>query len=168
MIRYMSESERVFYGITVDGSKGPPKVMKRGACIIARESGRPLFLLSSQAKYALHCSTWDRTLIPLPFNHFETHVLGPYWIDPLSSKEHFLTFCEHIQSELILLSDSVFKKCKHESIALKQTENREITGKPHSKWDLQTKTLPPWADNSCNFGSAPSSKKSGRSIPGNA
>lgn len=156
MIHHMKANPKIVYGITVDGSKGPARVMKRGACLIAKDCGAPIFIVRTQAKRALHMSTWDRTAIPLPFNQIETHAVGPYWIDPDSTSEAFDLFCKHIQQELLNLTDHIDRKLNHgESTHAIQhdfptdwTGNnwpKNTVGQAHSPWDLQIEQAPPWA-----------------------
>ncbi|MEM8867687.1 MAG: hypothetical protein AAGC73_05420 [Verrucomicrobiota bacterium] len=107
MIRYMTEQERVVYGLTVDGSRGPARKMKRGACTIARECQVPIFLVSSQARYQLRCATWDRLLVFLPFNRIETRMIGPFMIDTDCSEEAFAERCNELEARLNQLEDEV-------------------------------------------------------------
>ncbi len=155
MIRYMGDNPEVIYGITVDGSRGPARVMKRGACVIAKGNGAPVFIVTTRAKRAIHLPTWDQTAFPLPFNRIETFALGPYWIAPDASKEQFDRFCEHMQAELLNLTDHVDRKVKNGRIDPKTradfpanwesswTEGQ--VGAPFGEWDLQCETAPPWA-----------------------
>src|SRR5262249_11965208 len=59
----------VVYGITTDGSKGPVYRMKRGAVRIAIEGAAPVIVEKTWCKRYFRLPTWDRTLVPLPFNH---------------------------------------------------------------------------------------------------
>ena len=156
MIHYMKANSEVIYGITVDGSKGPPRVMKRGACHIAKECRVPIVAVCTQAKRALHVNTWDHTAIPLPFNQIKTHIIGPYWVDPECSDEAFDQFCEHIQKELLNLADYVDRSLHdgipsakiHSDFPEDWTGNDwpdNTLGTPLGPWDLQTEQTPPWA-----------------------
>lgn len=107
MITYMSEQKRAVYGLTVDGSRGPARKMKRGACIIARECGVPIFLISSQARYQFRCPTWDRMVIFFPFNRIETRMIGPFWLDANSSEAEFDQQCNELENRLNKLEDEV-------------------------------------------------------------
>jgi lysophospholipid acyltransferase (LPLAT)-like uncharacterized protein len=156
MIHHMKQNPEIVYGITVDGSKGPPRVMKNGACLIAKECGTPIFAVRTQAKRALHVNTWDRTAISLPFNQIVTYTVGPYWIDPDCTSEAFTAFCTHIQKELLNLTDHIDRKLNHgapsDKIQQDFPENwagndwpAGTVGQAHSEWDLQSERTPPWA-----------------------
>jgi hypothetical protein len=80
MIEHMKANREVCYGITVDGSKGPYHVVKRGAPAIARECRKPVVLVRTWAKRNIHLPTWDRMAIPLPFNHIRQYLRGPYFV----------------------------------------------------------------------------------------
>jgi lysophospholipid acyltransferase (LPLAT)-like uncharacterized protein len=52
--------------MAVDGSRGPRRVMKAGACVLAYRTGLPVRLLRCRAR-GLRLPTWDRMVWPLPF-----------------------------------------------------------------------------------------------------
>lgn len=80
MIEHMRTHRKVIYGLTVDGSQGPPYRMKRGGIIIAREGGKPIALSRTWYKRAIRLRTWDRTAIPLPFNVIGYYLKAPYFV----------------------------------------------------------------------------------------
>jgi lysophospholipid acyltransferase (LPLAT)-like uncharacterized protein len=101
MIRHMRRQERIAYGITVDGSKGPALVLKPGGPMIARACRAPVYLARTwYAGPRIEAATWDRTTLPLPFNRIRMRVIGPYWIEPDANAEQFARFCDHVQEEL--------------------------------------------------------------------
>src|SRR5262249_10237410 len=75
----------VIYGLTVDGSKGPPYRMKTGGIIIARECARPVALVRTWYKRCLRLPTWDRMAFPLPFNRIRYYIRGPIEVPPSAS-----------------------------------------------------------------------------------
>jgi lysophospholipid acyltransferase (LPLAT)-like uncharacterized protein len=77
MVEHMRSHHAVVYGLTVDGSKGPAYRMKGGAIWIARECGVPLALMRTWYRRCVRLRTWDRTAIPLPFNHIIYYFRGP-------------------------------------------------------------------------------------------
>jgi hypothetical protein len=77
MIDHMQAQPGVIYGITTDGSKGPIYRMKDGAVRIAVGSGAPLGVVKTWCKRYFQLPTWDRTLVPLPFNHIVHVFSGP-------------------------------------------------------------------------------------------
>jgi lysophospholipid acyltransferase (LPLAT)-like uncharacterized protein len=156
MIHYMKANSNVIYGITVDGSKGPPRVLKRGACNIAKTCRVPIVLVCTQAKRALYANSWDRTALPLPFNQIKTEMVGPYWIDPKWNEADYDRFCDHIQNELLNLADYV-DRALHDGVPSDHIHcdfpedwrgndwPDNTVGAPLGHWDLQTEHVPPWA-----------------------
>lgn len=100
MIRHMQREPRVVYGITVDGSAGPPYVMKSGGPAIGRACRAPLFVVRTWYQRRLTFPSWDRTGFPLPFNRIEMVAVGPYWIDPDGGDVEFQAAHAHLQEEL--------------------------------------------------------------------
>jgi lysophospholipid acyltransferase (LPLAT)-like uncharacterized protein len=80
MITHMRTHDEVIYGLTVDGSKGPPYRMKTGGIIIARECGKPVVLARTWYKRCVRLPTWDRMAVPLPFNVIRYYLRGPYQV----------------------------------------------------------------------------------------
>jgi lysophospholipid acyltransferase (LPLAT)-like uncharacterized protein len=82
MIDHMKTTHGVIYGLTVDGSKGPPYRLKMGGILIARECDRPIALVRTWYKRAIRLRTWDRMAIPLPFNVIHYYLRGPFFVPP--------------------------------------------------------------------------------------
>ena len=80
MITHMKTTSGVIYGLTVDGSKGPPYRMKMGGVLIARECGKPIALVRTWYKRCIRLKTWDRMALPLPFNVIKYYLRGPYFV----------------------------------------------------------------------------------------
>ncbi len=53
--------------ITPDGPRGPAEKLKTGIAHISRLGGKPVVSMGTSAWPALHLSSWDSFLIPLPF-----------------------------------------------------------------------------------------------------
>ena len=77
MIDHMKSEPGVIYGITTDGSTGPIYRMKEGAVKIAIGSGAPIGVVKTWCKRYFRLRTWDRALVPLPFNHIVHVFSGP-------------------------------------------------------------------------------------------
>jgi lysophospholipid acyltransferase (LPLAT)-like uncharacterized protein len=77
MIKHMREGEGILYGITTDGSSGPAYRMKPGVVMLATGGGSELFVEKTWCKRYFCLPTWDRTLVPLPFNHIAHIYAGP-------------------------------------------------------------------------------------------
>jgi len=99
MIAHMRTHDQVIYGLTVDGSKGPPYRMKTGGIIIARECAKPIVLARTWYKRCVRLPTWDRMAVPLPFNVIRYYLRGPYTVPDSarteSGLEQFRLTLEH-------------------------------------------------------------------------
>lgn len=105
MIAHMRTHDRVIYGLTVDGSKGPPYRLKTGGLIIARECGKPVVVARTWYKRCLRLPTWDRMAVPLPFNVIRYYLRGPFLVpDDASSPAGLERFRAHIEDEMIDLA----------------------------------------------------------------
>jgi hypothetical protein len=105
MIDYMRTHDQVIYGLTVDGSKGPPYRMKTGGIVIARECGKPVVLARTWYRRCLRLPTWDRMALPLPFNVIRYYLRGPYLVpDNARSAAGLEDFRLHLENDLIDLA----------------------------------------------------------------
>jgi lysophospholipid acyltransferase (LPLAT)-like uncharacterized protein len=106
MISHMKTTGRVIYGITVDGSYGPYHVMKPGGLMIALKCKKPIVLVRTWAKRNLHLPTWDRMVVPLPFNHIRQFLRGPFFVpDDAADPAVFERFRLEMQGELVKLAE---------------------------------------------------------------
>ncbi len=106
MIEHMRKTPRVLYGITVDGSNGPPYKLKRGAIVIARECKKPLLVVRTWARRNIRLPTWDRMAVPLPFNVIHQYARGPFFVpEGADDPEVFEAFRRKIEDELNALRD---------------------------------------------------------------
>ncbi len=106
MIRHMQQTRRVPYGITVDGSHGPLHVVKPGAIVIARKCKKPIVLARTRARRNLRLPTWDRMMLPLPFNHVRQYLTGPHWVpESASTPEGFEAFRLEMERQLRALDE---------------------------------------------------------------
>jgi lysophospholipid acyltransferase (LPLAT)-like uncharacterized protein len=105
MIEHMNENHEVIYGLTVDGSQGPPYRMKEGAIIVAQRCGKPMLLGRTWYKRCIRLNTWDRTAIPLPFNEIAFYMRGPYPVpEDADTQEGFEAFRQYLEDELVDLA----------------------------------------------------------------
>lgn len=69
--------------VTPDGPFGPPRVVKPGALIVARESGLPIQPWSASVRPAIRLTRrWDRQLVPLPFSRIHLAAGAPLTVGP--------------------------------------------------------------------------------------
>jgi lysophospholipid acyltransferase (LPLAT)-like uncharacterized protein len=69
MIEHMRSVPGVAFGITCDGSKGPAYRVKKGSIVIAHACSKPMITARTWCKRRINLRGWDRSYIPLPFNH---------------------------------------------------------------------------------------------------
>jgi lysophospholipid acyltransferase (LPLAT)-like uncharacterized protein len=65
-------------GVAVDGPKGPYGEIHEGIWHLARNTGAPILALRAVSRRALVLSTWDRTVVPLPWGGTRIEASGPY------------------------------------------------------------------------------------------
>jgi lysophospholipid acyltransferase (LPLAT)-like uncharacterized protein len=105
LIEHMNQTDGVVYGLTVDGSKGPPYRLKRGGVIVARECKRPIVLVRTWYQRHWRFDTWDRTALPLPFNRIHHYMSGPYFPpDDAHTRAGLERFCLQLENDLIALA----------------------------------------------------------------
>lgn len=106
MITCMNEEQGVLYGVTTDGSKGPVYRMKKGVVTIASSCEAPVLIEKTWAKRKLQLPTWDRSLVPLPFNKILHVYIGPFYppAEVKEDKEAFEDFRADIERRLTELS----------------------------------------------------------------
>jgi lysophospholipid acyltransferase (LPLAT)-like uncharacterized protein len=105
MVEHMRTHREVIYGITVDGSQGPPFRMKRGGVVVARACQKPVILSRTWYRRCLRMPTWDRTAIPLPWNEIAYYLAGPYAVpEDAHSSAGLARFVLRLEDELIDLA----------------------------------------------------------------
>ncbi len=140
MIYYLKQNPDSIYGIAVDGTKGPAHRLKPGICKMAQECRVPVFLVHTQAKRALRLPTWDKTVVPLPFNRIRTQVVGPFWIHPEATADERESFRQHLERELKALSDHMAAEIK--AAKGKSPKPSAYVANVGNELDLQHEKLP--------------------------
>lgn len=115
-IDYMRTHEKIFFGLTVDGSRGPKYKVKKGIIVIAKESGVPIYPVRCTGKRKILLNTWDNTLVPLPFNEFAFFFGNPISVPPDATMEDIDAKRQELENELIRL--------------VKRSEEHFVKGKP--------------------------------------
>jgi hypothetical protein len=105
MIRHMKEVPGVAFGITCDGTKGPPYKVKPGSIAIAHACAKPMIVARTWCKRRIDLPGWDRSYIPLPFNHIVQAFAGPYFV-PVGADDPAVleSFRGEIENELLELT----------------------------------------------------------------
>jgi lysophospholipid acyltransferase (LPLAT)-like uncharacterized protein len=105
LIEHMRTVPGVAYGITCDGSKGPPYVIKKGTIQIAHACNKPMLVARTWCKRRINLKGWDRAAIPLPFNHIVQTFVGPYFPPADADTPEVLErFRKHLEDELLELT----------------------------------------------------------------
>ena len=62
---------------TIDGPKGPPRVAKMGAVLLAKKTGQPILPVTMAIKRYWRVPTWDSLQIPKPFTRAKVYIAPP-------------------------------------------------------------------------------------------
>lgn len=87
VIEYFRSEGSLFCALAADGSRGPFRKAKKGIIVLAKECGAPIYPVRTGAKWKILLSTWDRTLIPLPFNVLVYFCGEPVRVPPNATLE---------------------------------------------------------------------------------
>ena len=89
--------------VTPDGPRGPYRVAKPGALIVARQSALPILPVAVRARPAIRLARrWDRQLLPLPFSRLTLITGEPMEI---SERERLRPLLPRLQAALDEVSD---------------------------------------------------------------
>jgi lysophospholipid acyltransferase (LPLAT)-like uncharacterized protein len=69
-------------GVIVDGPRGPARVAKSGAVLLARATGLPIVPGTWWARPLWRVRSWDRTIVPLPFSRIAFAFAEPLFVGP--------------------------------------------------------------------------------------
>jgi lysophospholipid acyltransferase (LPLAT)-like uncharacterized protein len=69
-------------GFTIDGPRGPRRVAKMGAVLLAKKTGRPVLPFAVVAEKFWTVSSWDRLQIPRPFTRAAVRLAPPIRVPP--------------------------------------------------------------------------------------
>lgn len=131
VIDYVRTHNKILFGITVDGSRGPLYKVKKGIVVIAKESGTPIYPIRCCAKRPLILGTWDRTLIPLPFNEFAFFFGEPVEVPPDADMETIEAKRQETEDKLM---------------ELVERSNRHFKTRPPMKYPGESEAVHYWTD----------------------
>ena len=83
-------------GFTVDGPRGPRRVAKTGALLLAKKTGRPVLPFAVTPRSFWRLGSWDRLQIPRPFTPAVVRLAPPLYV-PADADDARL---EHLRGEL--------------------------------------------------------------------
>ena len=69
-------------GFTIDGPKGPRRVAKMGAILLAKKSGQPILPLNVEAARGWTAPSWDRLHVPRLFTRARVDIAPPIFVPP--------------------------------------------------------------------------------------
>lgn len=111
MIEHMRNVPGVAFGITCDGSKGPAYRLKSGSVAIAHACAKPMIVARTWCKRRIGLPGWDRSYIPLPFNHIVQAFAGPYFVPAdADDPQVFERFRHDLEEELLELTHFVHQR----------------------------------------------------------
>ncbi|MFN2482712.1 MAG: lysophospholipid acyltransferase family protein [Pyrinomonadaceae bacterium] len=92
-------------GFSIDGPRGPRRVAKMGAVLLAKKTGCPIlpFTLTPARYYA--APSWDRLQVPLPFTRVRVLIAPPIHVAPDADEAALDAAREELQRALDSLSD---------------------------------------------------------------
>jgi lysophospholipid acyltransferase (LPLAT)-like uncharacterized protein len=132
VIDYIRTHERILFGITVDGSRGPKYKVKKGIIVVAKESGVPIYPVRAWAKRTALLPTWDNTLVPLPFNEFVYFVGDPVYVPPDATLEEIEDKRQELEDGLMRLTE--------------RSENHFTSGPNPKEYPNEAKSVHYWTD----------------------
>jgi lysophospholipid acyltransferase (LPLAT)-like uncharacterized protein len=91
-------------GLSIDGPRGPRRVAKMGAVLLAKKSGCPILPFTLTPAHAYATSSWDRLQIPLPFTRVHVRIAPPIYVAPDADDAKLEAAREELQRVLAELS----------------------------------------------------------------
>jgi len=85
---------------TIDGPKGPPRVAKLGAVLLAKKSGHPILPVTMALERRWVAPTWDSFQVPKPFSRACVFVAEPIYVAADADEAELAAKNELLQSSL--------------------------------------------------------------------
>ncbi|HEX8559562.1 MAG TPA: lysophospholipid acyltransferase family protein [Pyrinomonadaceae bacterium] len=67
-------------GFSIDGPRGPRRVAKMGAVLLAKKTGQPVLAFGVNAERCWRLPSWDRMQIPRPFSRVTVSFAPPFLV----------------------------------------------------------------------------------------
>lgn len=93
--------------LTPDGPRGPARIVKPGALMVAKVTGLPVVPLAVGARRASYLGSWDRFMLPHPGTRVDIAYGAPVHVPGDCSDEQLIGFGQAIEAELERLSHAV-------------------------------------------------------------
>ena len=110
--RVLEKGEAI--AITPDGPRGPRMRLQQGCTRLSMATGAPVVPLACSAKRGPFLKTWDRFLLPYPFN--KGVIMCGEQIYPQKFEQNHEEFRVHVEEKLIALTQEADRKCGRELI----------------------------------------------------
>lgn len=91
--------------VTVDGPKGPRRVVKDGALLLSKKSGNPILPFSVISKKSRTLKSWDKMQIPRPFSRALILIGEPFSVTASANESEIEANRKRLQAALDRLSD---------------------------------------------------------------
>jgi lysophospholipid acyltransferase (LPLAT)-like uncharacterized protein len=119
--------ENYHAGITVDGAKGPALSLKKGAVVLARETGSPILVMTVAARPHLCLFNWDKMWMPVPFSKIVYFFTGPFWVPKDTKDSEIEPIRKEIEAHMIHMTDLTERYFTDKSVR---------AGFPEPEWGL--------------------------------
>ncbi|MEZ5306457.1 MAG: lysophospholipid acyltransferase family protein [Pyrinomonadaceae bacterium] len=86
--------------ITVDGPRGPRHKAKKGALLLAKETGIPVIPMMGACRSFWELNNWDKTQIPKPFTRCKVFVAEPVFVPADATTEEIETLRIELETKL--------------------------------------------------------------------
>ncbi|MDA9009448.1 lysophospholipid acyltransferase family protein [Alphaproteobacteria bacterium] len=113
VLRKVLESKEAI-AITPDGPRGPRMRLQQGCSRLSMATGAPIIPLAFSVKRGLFLKTWDRFLLPFPFN--SGIILCGEPISPQDFGNEHEEFRLFVENKLIALTQEADRRCGRELI----------------------------------------------------
>ena len=90
---------------TIDGPKGPPRVAKLGAVLLAKKSGHPILPVTMALERRWIAPTWDCFQVPKPFSRACVFVADPIYVPADADEAMIAAKNDQLQATLDELTD---------------------------------------------------------------
>ncbi|MBD0370870.1 MAG: lysophospholipid acyltransferase family protein [Pyrinomonadaceae bacterium] len=87
-------------GFTVDGPKGPRRVAKMGAVLLAKKTGQPILPFNVTASRFWQAPSWDAFQVPLPFTRALMEIAEPVYVPTDADEATLKARLEELQSKM--------------------------------------------------------------------
>jgi len=87
-------------GFVVDGPKGPPRVAKMGAVLLAKRTGHPVLPFTTATHKYWTVRSWDRLQIPRPFTRAKVLIAPPIYVPADADEKVLEAKLEEVQRAL--------------------------------------------------------------------